>query len=67
MIHVITESGMGPKITFSILAAEQQRRKAMPLTIDMEPLVDYEISRDILISCLMFHLVVVVEYHFASL
>jgi len=35
----------------------------MSLTIDVEPLVDYEISRDMLISCLMFHLAVVVEYH----
>ena len=65
--HVITGIGLGPKITFSTLAAEQQRRKAMSLTIGMEALVDYEISRDILISCLMFHLAVVVEYHVAGL
>ena len=39
----------------------------MALTIDMEPLVNYKISRDILILCLMFYLAVVVEYYFASL
>jgi hypothetical protein len=39
----------------------------MSLTIGMDALVDYEISRDMLVSCLMFHLAVVVEYHIASL
>jgi hypothetical protein len=58
---------LGPKITSSILTAEQQRRKEMSLAIDMKPLVDYEVSRDMLISCLIFHLAVVVEYHIASL
>lgn len=67
IIHVITRVGLGSKITSSILTAEQQRRKEMSLAIDMEPLVDYEVSRDMLISCLVFHLAVVVEYHIASL
>jgi hypothetical protein len=68
IIHVITRVGSGPKITSSILTVEQQRRKEMSLAIDMKkPLVDYEVSRDMLISCLIFHLAVVVEYHIASL
>jgi hypothetical protein len=36
IIHVITRVGLGPKITSSILTAEQQRRKEMSLAIDMK-------------------------------